>query len=913
MPETIASLIGLALFSAGASVAAVNAAIALTTTLVQIGIAVGAQLAISLLSPRPDAPKPSDMKSTTRQPIPVRMFHYGTNRAGGALFFWKADGANFYIGIVHSSRRWSAIIGYYVNDEIVTVDEIGQVEEYKDRGPNEDDRLIIETRLGLDVETAYARLIDRFPDHWTADHRGDYCVTSLTRLNNPGIEDIGKVFPKSTNTEITLVGETSILWDPRLGDHDDPEAHAFSENAALVILDYLISRWGLRLSVSLIEAAIDDWIVAADICDEDVPLKGGGTEKRWRIAGGYRANEQRSDVLKGWLEACDGALFPTANGGLTLKVGAWEEPDFVIDSSMILAFGQITQGGETLTAANTIRAQYTSRPHGFTEVDADPWIDEDAVSADGELTAEYQFFPSPSHGQTRRLMKIAHRRLNPAYRGTPVLDAYGIMGCLGRRFVTLNLPDFGIVMEKVEIRGTPEFTMDESRTVITGGQIQVSSMSAEAFEWDAETEEGDAPPLPEEIPDFVRVIPVPTGFSFTVVTRTVNGRSLRFGRMVADAPEDVDDTIVFEVSTDAGATYSDVLHDPKVDEAELGPLADGVTYVGRARTRSIGGTLSDPTETQSISGADPVVPSEPISFSVSVSDYVVEGSAVNANDPAVSYVRIHRVAGGGDVADAVAVTPPLYYGANAAAPFTDTPGIGTFDYYAIAYSAEDTLSLATGPETAVVVGTEPRRQRRFRRRYELDQGARLDDRRRRRQQGRRLGGLHHPGHRVDCRRWCLQDGGHRHRLQRREHPDAGRWRDGGQRSAAGWKRHVHNECHRRHREQPDRLPGQFDRGHVDRRRLAEASGVGARRFPARNPHITRTSWRTNFATSCATSMGRRFRALHSMSRRAELPTNSVDCSTPRSRRSSCLRPIRSISSRRSSGRRRRGTSISPPA
>ncbi|GGD24429.1 hypothetical protein GCM10011335_29160 [Aureimonas glaciei] len=111
-----------------------------------------------------------------------------------------------------------------------------------------------------------------------------------------------------------------------------------------------------------------------------------------------------------------------------------------------------------------------------------------------------------------------------------------------------------------------------------GVQIEVASMSAAAYAWNPATEEGTAPLVPEEIEPEERDIPVPTGFTVSRVNRVVSGVSLAFIRMTANAPDFGGDTIVFEISTNGGASYGAVTKERSAVEAEYGPMQDGVTY-----------------------------------------------------------------------------------------------------------------------------------------------------------------------------------------------------------------------------------------------------------------------------------------------------------------------------------------------
>ena len=93
------------------------------------------------------------------------------------------------------------------------------------------------------------------------------------------------------------------VWDPRDG------KWKWSANAALVILDYYRS-W---LKVPDDEIRLDEFIQAANLCDERVAIPGGGTEARYTINMEFDLSEPRAKVLEAMLMACAGQ--PTYVGG----------------------------------------------------------------------------------------------------------------------------------------------------------------------------------------------------------------------------------------------------------------------------------------------------------------------------------------------------------------------------------------------------------------------------------------------------------------------------------------------------------------------------------------------------------------------------------------------------------------------
>ena len=121
---------------------------------------------------------------------------------------------------------------------------------------------------------------------------------------------------------VTVLVRGKKVFDPRNG------TTSWSKNAALCIRDYITSEYGLN------DDQIDDvsFSVAANICDENVSLSGGGTEKRYTINGVANASQSHGDVLQSMLTACAGTLFWGA-GKWKLVVADYVAPTKYLDLS----------------------------------------------------------------------------------------------------------------------------------------------------------------------------------------------------------------------------------------------------------------------------------------------------------------------------------------------------------------------------------------------------------------------------------------------------------------------------------------------------------------------------------------------------------------------------------------------------
>ena len=107
------------------------------------------------------------------------------------------------------------------------------------------------------------------------------------------------------------------------------------------------------------------------------------------------------------------------------------------DEDAIVGFSDLSRGRDILTTANTIIATYLSPTHDYQATDAQPWVDDDDVAARGEIISDKAFNMAPSHGQARRLMKLAAYRASPNWVGSFQCNMRGL-AAFGERFIRIK-------------------------------------------------------------------------------------------------------------------------------------------------------------------------------------------------------------------------------------------------------------------------------------------------------------------------------------------------------------------------------------------------------------------------------------------------------------------------------------------
>lgn len=549
----------LGLTSAGLSGAALGIATTALTALVVIGVSVGLSfLANALFTPAQSAPRPEDMQQSSRQPLQPRSRHYGRVKVSGPWVFAEATGGHFHKVIALGQGRIDAIEQFWVDDVQVTLDSAGNVQT--DIGLDGAAPPRIDWRLGNTPETTYSGLMSIFPE-WTTAHRGDG-VASLYVLQSavPQPSYLG-AYPNGINTNYRVVMRGARIENPITG------VIGWSDNAASVIRDYLTHEDGMRLPKSVLTTPLAQtgWEIAYQRSTAAVPLKGGGSEPRYRLWGSYLLSERPADVLGRMLECCDGRLVPTADGGLTLNIGQWSEPTVTLGTNAIVGFTDLSRGRDILTSANTVRATFLDPNGDYQASDADPWVNAADVSQRGEIAVDRRFEMAPSHSQCRRLMKLAAYRANPSWVGSFKCNLRGL-AAFGERFVRIQYPLFGInnVFEVQDFR----FDIGPGGILI-GVTLQVQSMPQAAYQWDAAQEEGEAPVadesegagVPDTDPPVVTIIAGPKAeLAFSPPPSELYRYQARYKKtadtdwtLIEEIP--VDDTSVETATLDAATEY----------------------------------------------------------------------------------------------------------------------------------------------------------------------------------------------------------------------------------------------------------------------------------------------------------------------------------------------------------------------
>jgi len=668
-------------------------------TLAAFTLTKGVQSAAFDKSPRPD-----QTETALKTPIPSRVSGYGENRLymAYALYVTASDGTAVDVGAFHEGRI-DGITGHYLGDKKVTLTSGGFVNGLEDGqfGDN-DDNVQIGTTLGPANNVAFSAVIAKVPDVWTTDHRGDGVVTGFALWKSVKTKNYQKIYSGGgpNNMPLSLVMRMQLVFDWRDPSQsvDDPMTWSWSENAILHLAHYLLVRdnkvWSKHFAPTLAY-----WTAAADVCDEAVPLKAGGTEPRYRGCVVHKHTDEHKAVVAALLACCDGWMSPRADGAIVVYAGRYSPPSVTVDDGDVVSYS-VQDGIEEENAVNTIPLTYVSRDHDYTTVDTDSWVDEDDIERRGkELASGGLANQVPSHSQARRLGKRAYAEAMAGKRGTATLRSTG-RKILGQRYIRLILTEIGfdeVVQVKAPVKRDP-----------TTGQVSFAWILADpnVDSWNPATEEGDPAPVGNVVAG--ETIDAPTIDTAVADYSSDSGAGSAgvFLRLIVDGP-DREDLTWYLRTREVGATiwgereYTDI--DPGATVELATEFVPANTSVEVEAAYSVGdGRISPWSASATVNTSTANLPPQQVTEFTATGG---TGSAAiayrNPTSTNFGYARIYRGITA-VFADAVQVGTDQVGGLGATVTYTDTVAAGSYRYWVRTFNPTGAGGTPRGPVSAIV-------------------------------------------------------------------------------------------------------------------------------------------------------------------------------------------------------------------
>lgn len=594
----------------GASAAAVSAGLVVAGSFgaTLIGAAVGLVVSIagsmllSAFSKKPSLPEyGQDRKQAVRSAIEPRRVVYGRVMVSGPVVFMGSSGTQQeYLNIVvpvagHPIDDFEEV--WINNERIILADPgVGGMDALDRAGGALGGTVRIHTYDGTQT-AADPALVTDCPDDWTEAHVGHGIPYMVLRILYR--RDVIDSFET-----IRAVVRGKKVYDPRT------ETTAWSDNAALCILDYLTADYGIRALIGS-EVELPYWEAAANIADEDVGLVSGGsiTEKRYTLNGSFKLDQKPADIMEELLSSCGGAL--TYVGGLyRLHVAAYESPSITFSESDFAGNIKISPKPPRASRINRVNGTYISPDQAWSAVSFPPVVVPDFEEEDGEVIVHAVEFPHvTSRTQVQRLARMALLR---SRQGLTVQVPLKLTGHQVTAWSTIGLTVAALDWTNKAFR-VQSWAFDPVSSIIT---ITAQEEASSSYTW-VYTDAG--PDLSDTDPTLISPLDIvaPSGLTLTATTALQGDGGTVPALLVewtAQANPYVTSTEV-QWRVDGDGDWSSIEVPAPGVKVVLSPLVSGLDYDVRVRVRS-GLRLSDWTSTETdTAAADTTAPSVPGSVS----------------------------------------------------------------------------------------------------------------------------------------------------------------------------------------------------------------------------------------------------------------------------------------------------------
>lgn len=380
----------------------------ITLALAQLGV--GLALMIAAQSNAQKGQTQADLKRGLARPDELTPYRYvyGHVRTYGSPAPWRIKGNILYACLIFNSRPSSGNFKLIIDQREVTT--TGSPFNFGSAGgrPSEADfRDYMQFWIGRGNQTRPPQVItDEAPELFRTTDAWQGRTVLWVRLDCGPNDSRAERWP-SAPPAIQMEADWSLVWDPRDSTQSATDASTwkFSRNRSLIVLDALRNNPIREFPLSALMLA--SFRASADIDDQAVPLKAGGTEPRYCCDGLLTWNDSEiEDQIGPLLEAGAGGI-TRIGGQIGMIPGAWQEPEITITDVLDddgLTFDVLVPGEDLATA---VRGKYMSADD-WEMADAGVYIVPGAQAADGglEVIQDIELGMVTSATQAQRLLKI---------------------------------------------------------------------------------------------------------------------------------------------------------------------------------------------------------------------------------------------------------------------------------------------------------------------------------------------------------------------------------------------------------------------------------------------------------------------------------------------------------------------------
>lgn len=387
---------------------------------------------------------------------------------------------------------------------------------------------------------------------WGSSRRLTGCSYVHLRIKRTGTTSkVESPLVNGLPSRVTIIGEGALLYDPRKdstvtggsGSHRANDQTTWGsytnaddcDNPALQLLWWLLG-WQINGKLSIgcgVPASridLPSFITAANICDENVTLAIGGTQKRYRTSGTASDADNRIDIINTFLTSMNGTLRDN-EGKLTLTVMKNDLADYVLsfDEGDVLNDFEWNQTRGLNESYNIARGRYVD-PSNNSLYQLVEYPEVGLASIDGIERVMTVDLPYVEDG--RRAQRIAKQVLERnQYRGMfSATFTAKALGCDVGDVVRLSFSALGWTNKLFRV---------VSKEVRMDGQVPLALVEENAaiYAWDAD----DASPLTPTAPTVYNPLNDPFILGIEDATAAADGKIVTFFQTSAPTAGEVGD------------------------------------------------------------------------------------------------------------------------------------------------------------------------------------------------------------------------------------------------------------------------------------------------------------------------------------------------------------------------------------
>ena len=428
-------------------------------------------------------------KQTVQQALPNARLVYGRALVSGPLFFFERRGNWLYQGIVLANHEIAAVDEIRMGDKTVTFDGSGAATStpFFDGATR---YLYASVRLGTDDQAIDPILAADFPE-LPATFRQRGRATAVLKMYQPlsiGTELNRSLYGNSGQPAPLFLVSGAKVFDPR-----DPGQSAsnkstwkWSENPSLILADYLTRpsvdgcggfSWSQISMSTIMEAAHRD--------DDLIPLKAGGTEKRYTLNGTVTLDGTAwSEVASRLLTSNMGQLV-TSGGEFKIYSGVARAPCWTLNDNSARGTinARLRQAQNELV--NIVTTSFVSSERGDQVQEGPILRREDFIAADGaELPLSIELPFTRTHTTAQRIARATMLQARAARSMSRTEDHAALL---------LDAAD--VVNVESSFVGLAEGTYSISSIMTSDNplefSVELSGYDPQQFDWSPATDEQD--------------------------------------------------------------------------------------------------------------------------------------------------------------------------------------------------------------------------------------------------------------------------------------------------------------------------------------------------------------------------------------------------------------------------------------